>query len=155
MGRKKSKTIILILIILLIICIILAGVAYCYFATDLLKSNKQLFFKYAGQIGNAENGLIENSLTQYLEKKENTPYTNEGKITLNITENTIINVNGYYWFATASDDSHLYSWNINAQNNASLITSSYGMRPVIKIDSLVYVDGGSGTQADPYIITKK
>ena len=46
MGRKKSKTILMILIIMVIILILLVGVAYCYFATDLFKSPKQLFGKY-------------------------------------------------------------------------------------------------------------
>lgn len=85
MGRKKSRAILLVLIIMIIILILLVGVAYCYFATDLLRSNKQLFFKYVGQIGNAENGLIDNNLTTYLEKQKNTPYTNEGDFSLNIS----------------------------------------------------------------------
>ena len=85
MGRKKSKIVLVIVIVLIIILILLAGIAYCYFATDLFKSNKQLFFEYIGQIGNAENGFVENNLTQYNEKKKNTPYSNKGEFSLEVT----------------------------------------------------------------------
>lgn len=84
MGRKKSKIVLAILIVLIVILILLAGIAYCYFATDLFKSNKDIFFQYVGQMANTENGFIDNSLTQYLEKKKNTSYTNEGDFSLNI-----------------------------------------------------------------------
>lgn len=84
MGRKKSKLVLAIIIVLVIILILLAGLVYCYFATDILKSNKQLFFEYVGQIGDAENGFIENSLKQYFENRQNKPYKNEGDFSLNV-----------------------------------------------------------------------
>ena len=46
MGQKKNSKIILVIMLLLVILIVLTGGAYTYFATDLFKSNKELFFKY-------------------------------------------------------------------------------------------------------------
>lgn len=94
MGRKKSKLVLAIVIILIVILMLLAGIAYCYFATDLFKSNKELFFQYIGQIGDTENGFIDNNLKQYFEKQKNTPYTNEGDFSLNVTSEGEI-PNGY------------------------------------------------------------
>lgn len=85
MGQKKNSKIILIIIILLIILMVLTGVAYTYFATDLFKSNKELFFKYVTQIGEEKEGFIEEPLKQYFEKQKTTPYQNEGDIRVNIT----------------------------------------------------------------------
>lgn len=86
MGQKKSKKILIVLIILVVILILLVGVAYCYFATDLLKSNKQLFFQYIVQMGDTNgNGIMDNELKQYFEKRKNTPYMDQGDFLLDIT----------------------------------------------------------------------
>ncbi len=87
MRPKKKSKLILIMIIMLSILIILAGIAYAYFGTDLFKSNKQLFFKYITQIGDEKEGFIEETLKQYWEKQKNTAYANNGNITINITAN--------------------------------------------------------------------
>ena len=50
MRKGKSKKILIIIIILVILIIAIAGVAYAYFATDIFKSNRQMFFKYISQI---------------------------------------------------------------------------------------------------------
>ena len=67
MKQKKNKLLIAIIIVLLLVIILC--LAYIYLATDFLKSNKQLFFKYATQIAEQEDGFIENELKQYLEKQ--------------------------------------------------------------------------------------
>ena len=85
MGQKKKLNILVILIILIFVLILLAGFAYIYLATDLLKSNKELFFKYATQIANSEDGFIDNNLQQYFGKKQVSPYTNNGIFSVNIT----------------------------------------------------------------------
>lgn len=85
MGQKKNNKIILIIIILLIILILLVGVAYAYFTTDIFKSNKDLFFKYITQMGDEKQGFIEKQLKEYFEKQKNTPYSDDGSITVNIT----------------------------------------------------------------------
>lgn len=88
MGPKKSNKIILIIIILLVILILLAGVAYVYFSTDTFKSNKDLFFKYMTQMGDEKEGFIETQLKEYFEKQKNTPYLDEGSLTVNITDSS-------------------------------------------------------------------
>lgn len=88
MGQKKNSKIILMMIILLVIFIILTGVAYAYFATDMFRSNKELFFKYIAQMGEEQNGFIETELKEYFEKQKSEPYSNDGTFALNVeTEN--------------------------------------------------------------------
>lgn len=85
MNQKKSKRLIIILIIAVCILIILAGLAYAVLATDFMKSDKELFFKYATQIFEKDNGMIENELDQYYEKQKNTPYSNSGNFNVDIS----------------------------------------------------------------------
>ena len=85
MKQKKNKILIIAIIIVLILIICLSLV-YVYIATDYLKSDKQLFFKYISQIVDDENGFIENELKQYYEKQKNTPYTNKGTFTTEIND---------------------------------------------------------------------
>ena len=85
MKPNKSKKIILISIILIILIIVLLGVAYIYFATDLLKSSKQTFYKYTLQAFDEEEGYIPTNLTQYFEKMQNTPFQNNGQISCTIS----------------------------------------------------------------------
>lgn len=85
MKPNKSKKIILISIILIILIIVLLGVAYIYFATDLLKSNRQMFYEYTLQAFDEEEGYIPTNLTQYFEKMQNTPFQNNGQISCTIS----------------------------------------------------------------------
>ena len=82
--KKKG---ILIAIIVLIVLLVLAGgaFAYIYFATDLLKTDKELFQKYAVQMGDSENGFIPSILEEYGNKKSTTAYENNGSISANTT----------------------------------------------------------------------
>ncbi len=79
MGPKKNSKIILILIISTILLILLTSLAFAYFATDMFKSNKDLFFKYITQVG------IDEQLSQYFEKQKTTPYQNQGTFEPNIS----------------------------------------------------------------------
>ena len=79
--KKGNGKKIIITIIFLIITAILIAIAL-YFTTDLLKSEKQLFFKYAMQLVE-ENS--DNNLKQYVEKKKKEPYKNEGNIKFNVS----------------------------------------------------------------------
>ena len=85
MKTNKSKKIVIILIIITLLILILSGVAYMYFATDLIRSNKQVFFGYASQILDDKKGFISNELLQYYNKIINTPYENNGELTCNVT----------------------------------------------------------------------
>jgi len=91
MGQKKRSKVILIVIIVLVMLMLLTSIAYVLLGTDLLKSNKELFFQYVTQIGEKDNGFIDKQLTQYFEKQKNTPYQNNGKITVDTNAG---NVNG-------------------------------------------------------------
>lgn len=75
--RKNAKILkILIIVVSIMILVLIGTIAYLYLQTDILKSDKNLFFKYVAQVGSAENGFIDNQITQYFSKKVNTPYTN-------------------------------------------------------------------------------
>lgn len=87
MKQKKSK-IIIILIIIVILVIILSSLGIAYFATDLFKSNKTLFAKYAGQIADENQGFIENALQQYNEKKQSNTYSDKGTFSVNASANS-------------------------------------------------------------------
>ena len=66
----KAKTIEKLIIIVIVLIFILGGIfAYLYFATDVLKTNAQLFFKYLGQMVDEQDGFIDNQLTEYSKKK--------------------------------------------------------------------------------------
>lgn len=82
--KKTNKTLIILFIICLIILISAGGaIAYAYLATDLLKSNQELFFKYLAQVVDEENCFFDSQITNYLVKKEQTPYENNGDIKIN------------------------------------------------------------------------
>ena len=82
---KNMKKIILISIIILIILIFaIVGVfAYLYFGTDTLKSNKQMYLKYFAESKDLiYNQLKDEDLDNYKKKLKNTPYENNGKISI-------------------------------------------------------------------------
>ena len=86
MNQKKNNGLKIAIVIVLVIILILIGViALLYFATDVFRSNKEAFFKYTAQLIEQEDGFIENTLTQYLEKKKNTPYEDNGSIDFDIS----------------------------------------------------------------------
>lgn len=88
MNQKKSKKILIIAIILVIVLILGVGFAYAYIATDIFRSDKEIFFKYITQISNSKNGFINNEVIQYFEKKKNTPYETNGNVNFNIASST-------------------------------------------------------------------
>ena len=86
MNQKKNKGLKIAIIIVLVVILILIGViAFLYFSTDIFKSNKEAFFKYTAQLVEQEDGFVDNTLKQYLEKKKNTPYENNGSIDFDIS----------------------------------------------------------------------
>lgn len=85
MNQKKSSKILIILIIIVLLIILTGGIVIICLATDLFKSDKELFFKYVTQIGDSENGFADSNLKQYWEKQKTTPYINEGSFSTNIT----------------------------------------------------------------------
>lgn len=79
--KKKSGLIIILVAILIIILLAGGAFAYVYMATDLLRTDKELFLKYFSQIETDE-GFADSRIQQYYEKKQQTPYENSGKITV-------------------------------------------------------------------------
>ena len=88
MKNNKSKKVLIIGIIVLVIILIL-GAMYLIFATNMFKSNKELFFKYADQIFDSETGFVDNKIEQYNEKKNSTVFEHEGKFTVNINSENL------------------------------------------------------------------
>lgn len=62
--------------------------------------------------------------------------------------------NGGYYFYYDNNKNDVFSWNPVVRNFDTLKDFSYGVRPVIRLDSSIYVVSGSGTFEDPYIISK-
>lgn len=79
----KKKTLLIVIIILLILLIGAGVFAYLYLGTDLLRSNKELFVKYAGQLFE-EDGFFPASIEAYDNKKDTTPYESNGTISADI-----------------------------------------------------------------------
>ena len=86
--EKKIKIIILVLVILLIA--LGSTMAYAYFFTDYLKSNKEAFFKYILKNEELIDNLKDEDFSKYIEKQKNTAYSNNGEITISSdTEETL------------------------------------------------------------------
>ncbi len=84
-NEKRNKTLLIVGIVLITIIVVLGIVfSILYFATDVLKSDKQLFMEYLSSAVDEKEGIAEGNLSKYFEKKETTPYTNEGSYSSNI-----------------------------------------------------------------------
>lgn len=79
---KKKKVLIITIIIVVVILIIATGLAFAYYTTDFLKTDKQLFFKYFSQINDISTEFQDEDLTKYFEKEKITPYENAGKLSV-------------------------------------------------------------------------
>ena len=90
--KKSNKTIIIVISIVLVIMLIVGGVAYAYIATDLFKSNKEMFFKYFSQVTDKDTGIINKNLNDYFTKKSSESYQNRGNIKFNYSDNTGTNM---------------------------------------------------------------
>lgn len=68
--------------------------------------------------------------------------------------NNLIDNGGFYWIADSYTDSNkVLIWNAKERIISSSDTSySYGIRPIIKLKSSVYIISGTGTYEDPYVI---
>lgn len=85
MNKNKSTLIVKILIIVFIIILLIVGALIVYLSTDLFKSNKTLFTKYAMQILGEEDSFIESDVINHYEKIMQTPFQNESTLSFNIT----------------------------------------------------------------------
>ena len=120
----KTKVIGRMIIVLIILILILGGVfAYLYFATDLLKSNQQLFFQYLGQLTASEDGFVESNLNAYFEKKRTSKYEDSGKFYADINMSNL----DADMLATVNDFNIEYSGQIDnaARKNEQDISINY------------------------------
>ena len=72
--------------------------------------------------------------------------------------NDLIDIGSYYWYSVSYDSlSHqLLFWNSHLREiSHNISSSSYGVRPVIKMSPDVIVVGGSGSYDDPYKIASQ
>ena len=65
------------------------GIVYAFVGTDLMKSNKDMFFKYTSQIFDEQNGFLDARMQQYNEKKKSTVYENYGDYSVNLTSENL------------------------------------------------------------------
>ena len=65
----------------------------------------------------------------------------------------------FYWLASAHKYSHSIGTSLKGVDNSGDIISNsnycLGVRPVVSLQSGVYISGGSGTEEDPYILAKE
>ena len=130
MNQKKNKLIVILIIIVSII-IVLSGIGIVYVATDLFKSNKNLFIKYVTQISNKEDGFINNDLKTYLAQKKEKAYTNKSdfKVTANSSSDNqkLENVNKF----TITSEGKIDNPNQKSEQNISINYSNDVKLPFI------------------------
>ena len=133
--KKSNKGLIIALIICLVILIGAGGTfAYIYVATDLLKSNQELFFKYFSQVIDEENSFFDKNIENYFDKKEQSPYENTGSIRVNfqapeesLSDNLVESVNKFnIRFSGKTDNTRK-----NAEQNIEL---DFGQDMIIPIN---------------------
>lgn len=82
MGRKKRRLIIVLSVIIVLALIIGSVLAYLNYATDMLKSDEELFYKYAYQNANIFSVVDTNLLDRYYQKLNNNKYQDTVEISL-------------------------------------------------------------------------
>ena len=89
-------------------------------------------------------------------KKINNCLNNKSDMSCGYNEDLIDN-GGYYWISSIyeSSSNSIFNWNaLDRSISYANYNNNYGLRPIIRIDSSVYVSSGNGTYDDPYIISK-
>lgn len=101
----KNKKVLIVIIVLLIILAVCGGAfAYVYFATDLLKSNSQMFSKY-GTVLDMElyNFFYDENIKTYYTNKSANNYENTGALKIKSDGNTDANADLNITFKGATD----------------------------------------------------
>lgn len=94
MMTQKKRFLIVIVIILLILLLLGGVFAYLYFATDLFKTNQQLFFKYLSQNSDVANFMPDTNYIQQKQTLSQRPYEFSGDVTFecsNVPDSDIYN----------------------------------------------------------------
>ena len=111
--NKGLKITIIILAILIILSVIAFALIYVF--TDLFKSNKELFAKYAVSMMQEKTSFLPSNLKEYINKKSTTPYENNGSLTANISSNSNEQINNMFNFANNARIN--FSGKVDAANN--------------------------------------
>lgn len=101
----KNKKVLIVIIVLLIILAVCGGAfAYVYFATDLLKSNSQMFSKYGTMLDmELYNFFYDENIKAYYTNKSANNYENTGVLRVKSGGNTDINADLNLTFKGATD----------------------------------------------------
>lgn len=83
--KKHRGLVIAIIIIAILIVLAISAFAVIYIFTDIFKTDKQLFAKYATSMVQEKTAFFPEILKEYTTKKQTTPYENNGSFTANIT----------------------------------------------------------------------
>lgn len=90
---KKVRILIISIVVILLLGFAVFGTLY--FATDIFKSDKELFYKYANQISLKDFVDLE-SYNNYLKRIESVPHSNESSVTINLmNQQETINYSAY------------------------------------------------------------
>lgn len=82
--KSGKKIIVAIISVLILLLMVGCAFAYMYIATDIFRTDKEMFFTYLAQITTEENGFLDNRINSYFEKKTQTAYENSGEITAKV-----------------------------------------------------------------------
>ena len=136
-----KKVIKVLIIVLIILMLSIGGVfAYLYFATDILKSNKQMFLKYFAESKDfIYNQLKDEDLDNYKKKLQNTPYENNGKISISYDTESSNKTNE---MKIAENSNIAISGKVDTENKINLqnIKVNYPQSKSIDIDLLAQDD---------------
>lgn len=96
---KKIQVLIITLVIVLVLgC---ATFATLYFATDIFKSNKDMFYKYISQVSVGDT-LVADEYSKYQERLKNEDNTNKGNVSISVKGNNEEVINEEFDFETKS-----------------------------------------------------
>ena len=82
--KKHKGLVIAIIIIAILIILAVSAFVVIYMFTDIFKTDKQLFAKYATSMMEEKTAFFPTILKEYTTKKQTTPYENNGSLTANI-----------------------------------------------------------------------
>lgn len=82
---KERKLLIIIIVLAIVIILGIGGMVAAFMFTDILKTDKQLFLKYIAKNEELIEQFDDKDLENYIKKQDSNAYSNEGKITFNIS----------------------------------------------------------------------
>ena len=137
---KNSKFKIIIIAVIAIIILGCAVFAWLYFGTDMFKSNKELFYKYASQFNLSDFINIEN-YNNFLKRKQTETHSSSGAIGVQVTkgEQTISDNLQYSSNSDPSNNKESSEINLNRNDQTILIMHYLKNQDLygIKFDDLV------------------